>query len=71
MKHEKHDGTALLVMHVQPPLTDMVDDDSWIDQIADAITAARAANVPLIFVNVGFRAGYPEIPPNDVRLQQL
>src|SRR5665213_2850812 len=71
MSYETRSGTALLVMHVQPPLTSMVEDDSWVDRIADAIGAARAANVPVIYVAVGYRAGYPEFPANDVRLEQL
>ncbi|MFC9835544.1 cysteine hydrolase family protein [Rhodococcus sp. NPDC127530] len=71
VEHKSRVGTALMVMHVQPPLTDMVEDDSWIERIADAIGAARAADVLVIYVVVGYRAGYPEFPANDVRLQQL
>ncbi|TPG32473.1 cysteine hydrolase [Mycobacterium hodleri] len=58
-------------MHVQPPISDMVADDSWISRIADALAAARGASIPVIHVHIGFREGYPEMARTDARRQQL
>lgn len=62
---------ALLVMHAQPPLTGYAADRSWIDRIEAAIGAARASGVRIIFVAVGFRAGYPEMSVDNPRRQML
>jgi nicotinamidase-related amidase len=55
--------TALLVLHVQQPITEMVE-ASLIDRIARAIVGARGTGLPIIYAYTGFRSGYPEIPPN-------
>ncbi|HEY1624335.1 MAG TPA: isochorismatase family cysteine hydrolase [Streptosporangiaceae bacterium] len=53
---------ALLVMDVQQAIVDRFpDDDGYLPRLAGAIGAARAAGVPVIYVVVGFRAGYPEV----------
>ena len=52
--------TALLVMHVQQPTTEMVE-ASLVDRVARAIVGARGAGLPIIYVYTGFRAGYPEL----------
>src|ERR1051326_3098026 len=37
----------------------------FLTRINTAITAARAASIPVIYVMVAFRPGYPEISPNN------
>jgi nicotinamidase-related amidase len=55
---------ALLIMDVQPGIVErFADGPGLIERIAGAATAARASGVRVIFVKVGFRAGYPEISP--------
>jgi nicotinamidase-related amidase len=54
--------TALLVMDVQRGMVERFgDDDRYLARVADAISAARAAGMPVIYVTVAFRPGHPEI----------
>jgi nicotinamidase-related amidase len=52
--------TALLVLHVQPAIAQMVEADV-VDRIAHAIEGARKAGVPVMYSNLGYRPGYPEL----------
>ncbi len=53
---------ALLVMDVQQGIVQRYGDaEALLGRIASAIAAARAANIPIIYVVVRFRKGYPEI----------
>jgi nicotinamidase-related amidase len=56
-------NTALLVMDLQNGIVDRVGDASGplLDALARATAAARAADVPVIYVRVAFRSGTPEI----------
>ena len=55
-------STALLVMDVQQGIVDRhADDVEYLPRLAGAIGAARGAGVRIIYVVVGFRAGYPEV----------
>ena len=55
-------ATALLIMDIQAGTVGMVPDGpSLLESLGQAITAARAAQVPVIYVVVGFRKGIPEI----------
>ena len=54
-------ATALLIMHMQPPLTDMAADPSFLDRTGETIKAARASGVDVIYVLAGYRPGYPEL----------
>jgi nicotinamidase-related amidase len=55
-------STALLVMDVQQGIVDRVaDDQSYLPRLAGAIEAARGAGIRVVYVVVGFRAGYPEV----------
>jgi len=56
-------NTALLVMDVQAAIVPMLKEKgvAVVDAIVDAIAAARANNISVIYVVVGFRKGYPEI----------
>jgi nicotinamidase-related amidase len=57
---------ALLVMDVQEGIVARyADDDGLLDRLAAAIDAARGADVPVIFVRVAFRPGFPEVSPNN------
>ncbi len=56
------DGIALLVMDVQKGIVErFADDGGYLDRLAAAISKARAAAVPIIYVTIGFRHGHPEI----------
>ena len=56
--------TALLVMDIQPLTIKMLTGNATlIPAINKAIAAARAAEIPVIYVVVGFRKGFPEVGP--------
>jgi nicotinamidase-related amidase len=56
------ESTALLVMDVQRGIVErFAGDAGYLPRLARAITAARAAGIPVIYVTVGFRPGHPEI----------
>ena len=58
--------TALLVMDMQVELLARYPQASVVlTPISTAITAARAASIPVIYVGVAFRPGYPEISPRN------
>lgn len=58
--------SALLVMDMQNSVVSrFVNDEKKLHPFQRAIDAARQHDVPVIFVRVGFRAGYPEISPNN------
>ncbi|TDP98046.1 cysteine hydrolase family protein [Labedaea rhizosphaerae] len=53
---------ALLVMDVQNSVVSRIASDTeYLPRLAKAIDAARAAGVPVIYVVVGFRPGFPEV----------
>ena len=52
---------ALLVMDVQRVVVDRYPDPGYLPRLSEAIGAARADGLPVIYVLVGFRPGYPEI----------
>ena len=61
-----HSRTALLVMDVQAGIVNRLAQASDIlTPISRAIAAARAASLPVIYVVVGFRPGYPEVSPRN------
>ena len=56
------DATVLLVMDVQRGVVErFATDPGYLQRLAGAIAAARAAAVPVVYVTVGFRPGHPEI----------
>lgn len=64
--------TALLIMDVQPGIVDRLPDkDEYLKRAAAAAKAARAAGLPVIFVVVGFRAGFPEVSPSNQSFSRL
>jgi nicotinamidase-related amidase len=59
--------TALLVMDLQSEIVGMLAEKAApiLERAASVIAAARAAKLPIIYVVVGFRPGYPEISPRN------
>lgn len=56
--------TVLLVMDIlQRMMARLPDPSALLANIGNAIAGARAANIPVIHVVLGFRAGYPEVNP--------
>jgi nicotinamidase-related amidase len=61
-----HTKMALLVMDVQVGIVSRVAHiGDVLTPISAAITAARAATIPVIYVIVDFRPGYPEMSPRN------
>ncbi|GIF24060.1 nicotinamidase-related amidase [Actinoplanes tereljensis] len=58
-------STALLVMDVQNAVVHRYPDPDYLPRLASAIATARAAGVPVIYVGVGFRPGFPEVSPRN------
>ena len=55
-------STALLIMDVQQGIVArFAGEDGYLDRLATAITAARAAGVMVGYVTIAFRPGYPEV----------
>jgi nicotinamidase-related amidase len=62
----KNVDTALLVMDVQSNIVSRLEDSAaLINTLKWAIGTARAAGIPIIYVVVGFRKGFPEISPEN------
>lgn len=58
--------TALLVMDIQGATVKMLGDSAaFMESINRAIQTARSNGIPVIYVVVGFRKGYPEASPNN------
>lgn len=58
--------TAFLVMDVQPSTVALYAKDSdLLPRLTETIAAARIANIPVIYVRVKFRPGYPEVSPRN------
>jgi nicotinamidase-related amidase len=56
------DATVLLVMDVQRGVVDrFAGDPGYLERLSGAIAAARAADIPVVYVTVEFRPGHPEI----------
>jgi nicotinamidase-related amidase len=58
--------TALLVMDVQEGVVNrFVQTGDFLKRVNMVISAAHAASIPVIYVMVTFRPGYPEVSPNN------
>ena len=54
-------NTALLVMDVQEATMKLLqENDTFIRSITKAIATARSRAIPVLYVVVGFRKGYPK-----------
>jgi nicotinamidase-related amidase len=63
---------ALLVMHVQRSMVARyAEDGGYLARLRGAVEAARAADIPVIYVVVGFRAGHPEASARNKMLNML
>lgn len=61
-KDKDADLPALLVMDIQPLTVKMFPENSrFLDSLTKVVEAARNRQIPVIFVVIGFRKGYPEI----------
>ena len=55
-------ASALLIMDVQRGVVDRFgSEEGLLTRLAAAVTAARGAGIPVVYVVVGFRPGYPEV----------
>jgi nicotinamidase-related amidase len=60
--NEQTEESALLVMDVQPGIVERLPNkDEYLTNISAAIAAAREKHIPVIYVVVGFRTGFPEV----------
>ena len=58
--------TALLIMDVQQDIVARFGGEpGYLDGLSAAISAARQAGIPVMYVAVGFRPGYPEVSPRN------
>ncbi|HEY4452784.1 MAG TPA: isochorismatase family protein, partial [Pseudonocardiaceae bacterium] len=62
---------ALLVLDVQRSIADHYGNADYLTRLRGAIDAARAAQIPVIHVVVGFRDGHPEANPRNKMLAML
>src|SRR5580698_2011993 len=63
---ENTKNTALLVMDMQSAILGMLPTAAeFVGNVEKAIGKARANAIPVIYVVVGFRAGTPEVSPNN------
>jgi nicotinamidase-related amidase len=53
--------SALLIMDVQQGVVERFGQPGVLDRLAEGLAAARTARVPVIFVRVAFRPGFPEV----------
>lgn len=59
-------SSALLIMDIQNGIVERFGNDpSLLGRLGGAISAARQAGMPIIYVHVRFRDGYPEISPRN------
>ena len=58
---------ALLVMDVQQGIINNLGDRAteYLQRVSKAVDAARQSGIPVIFIVVRFRKGYPELSPNN------
>ena len=69
----ERDRSALLVMDFQSEVVTLFGERAApaLGRAADLCAAARAAGVPIVYVAVGFRPGYPEVSPRNAALATL
>ena len=69
-------NSALLIMDVQGPMVDgpankLANKEEYLQKTQLTIDAARASNIPVIYIVVGFRPNMPEFNPRSKGLQGL
>jgi len=69
---EEVKDTALLVMDVQAGTVDRLENkDEYIEKVRTAVAAAHDKHVHVIYVVVGFRAGFPEVSASNKRFSTI
>jgi nicotinamidase-related amidase len=63
--------TVLLVMDFQHGVVESITDPSVLDAAGRAVKAARASEIPVMFVRVAFRPGYPEAAASNATFAAL
>ncbi|GHO71998.1 cysteine hydrolase [Ktedonobacter sp. SOSP1-52] len=72
MMPDTHAHTALLVMDMQEGIVArLAQQRDVLTPVRTAIDAARGASIPIIYVAVTFRPGYPEISPSNKSFSTL
>lgn len=66
-----NERTALLVMDVQEGIVERLGDATLLERVGRAIESARAAGLPVIYVKVDFRSGFPEVSPRNKAFSQV
>ncbi|MFD8233549.1 cysteine hydrolase family protein [Streptomyces sp. NPDC059696] len=65
-------SSALLVMDVQQGIVDIADDGSgYVPRLRRAIDGARAAGIPVIYVVIALRPGFPEVGTRNKALAAI
>src|SRR5260221_14019505 len=65
-------NSALLIMDIQGPMVDgLANKEEYLQKIQLTIVAARANNIPVIYVVVGFRPNMPEFNPRSKGLRAM
>jgi nicotinamidase-related amidase len=65
-------SSALLVMDVQRAIVDIADDGSgYLTRLRKAIDGARAANIPVVYVVIALRPGFPEVGTHNRALAAI
>ena len=63
--------SALLIMDVQQGVVERFGQPGVLDRLAEGLAAARNAGVPVIFVRVAFRPGFPEVSTTNRSFRTL
>jgi nicotinamidase-related amidase len=63
--------TAVLLMDLQNEIVSRVPCDGLLERAASVARAARTAGMQVIYVQVAFREGYPEVSPRNAGFQKL
>src|ERR1035438_2576939 len=65
-------NTALLVMDVQPGIVERLKNkEEYLAKVTAAVAAAHEHHLPVIYVVVGFRTGFPEASSRNKALQSI
>jgi len=72
MEQQSNKNTALLVMDIQGATIKMLRENApVVNAVTKVIQSARAFDMPVIYVTVAFRKGYPEVSPDNKSFSQI
>ena len=73
MENTNNQNTALLVMDVQEVTVKMLVDNATAltNSLGKAIESARKNNIPVMYVVIGFRKGFPEVSTSNKSFSRL